>query len=148
METRGDGFAGLAPFRYEDALGIAGVDPFAHFVPQADGGRVVPVVIFHQAHRHVAAESIHALVHPESHDVPDLLPYGPRSGIVISLLPGFVGIGMGVTVVESGLDFKIVLQEIAVAGCIALHELLGREARFRIAPDVVIAVLQIRVGAA
>ena len=47
METRRDGFAGLAPFRYENAFGIMDVEPFAHFVPQAYGGRVVPVVVFH-----------------------------------------------------------------------------------------------------
>ena len=115
-------------------------------MPQAHRTRMLLVVALDQTLGHVAAEAVDALVHPERDDVLQFVAYGRGARIVVPLLPGLSGVGMQVAVVERGLDVEEVLHVVAVARGVAANEFLGRERILRIAPDIVVAVLQFRIG--
>ena len=94
-------------------------------------------VVLHEAGRHVHAETVHALVHPERHDILELPAHRHRPGCVHRLFPRMGGIRVRETEIQRRLGVEEVLDVIGAARRIGRHE-LAQERGTRAHPDGIV----------
>ena len=164
VKTRLQRLGRIKPFRDQDALRIHLVKPRDEILfPKLDRGGFIEVVL-DEAGGHVHPETVHALVHPESHDILEFPAHGHRSGRIHGLFPRMSRVRMGEAEIQGRLGIEEILDIIRSARSIRRHELPdqgrvavhqggiilrgsrldGRLLRLEGRPDVIVGIPQVR----